>query len=97
MTFTLVPNGQIVPRNFYSEFNLTPGYIYLVIGSVSILHQTEFRRDSANARSQLGTPSGQGLDFVLGFAFLQRFYTVYDTRNSWIGFANTPYTDATTN
>ena len=32
-----------------------------------------------------------------GFVFLQRFYSVYDTDNSQIGFATTEYTDAETN
>ncbi|KAF8953251.1 family A1 protease, partial [Flammula alnicola] len=47
--------------------------------------------------SDLGSNSGQGLDFINGFAFLQRFYSVYDTTNSRVGIANTQFTDATTN
>ncbi|KAI8868238.1 acid protease [Ramicandelaber brevisporus] len=45
----------------------------------------------------LGSPSGEGLDFILGIPFMQRFYTVLDTTNNQIGFATTPYTDATSN
>ncbi|TBU46835.1 aspartic peptidase A1 [Dichomitus squalens] len=45
----------------------------------------------------LGTPSGQGLDFINGQAFLERFYTVFDTGNNRVGIANTPFTNATTN
>ena len=29
--------------------------------------------------SDLGTPSGQGLDFIDGYSFLQRYYSVYDS------------------
>ncbi|TFK52338.1 acid protease [Heliocybe sulcata] len=47
--------------------------------------------------SDLGSNSGSGLDFIDGFAFLQRFYSVFDTTNSQVGIANTPWTDATTN
>lgn len=47
--------------------------------------------------ADLGSPSGQGLDFINGFAFLQRFYSVYDTTNSRVGLATTPFTQATTN
>jgi len=47
--------------------------------------------------ADMGAKSGSGLDFINGFAFLQRFYSVYDTSNSRIGLANTPYTHATTN
>jgi cathepsin E len=45
----------------------------------------------------LPNPSGQGLDCVLGFAFLERFYSVFDTTNNRVGFATTQYTTATTN
>ena len=45
----------------------------------------------------LGTPSGEGLDFINGFTWLERFYTVFDTANKRIGFATTSFTDATTN
>lgn len=45
----------------------------------------------------LGTPSGQGLDFINGYAFLERFYSVYDTTNQQVGLATTSYTNATTN
>lgn len=47
--------------------------------------------------NDLGSPSGEGLDFINGFAFLERFYTVFDTANQRVGFANTPFTHATTN
>ncbi|KAG6875927.1 hypothetical protein C0992_001703 [Termitomyces sp. T32_za158] len=29
----------------------------------------------------IGTPSGEGFDFINGFAFLERFYSVFDTTN----------------
>ncbi|KAG6919008.1 hypothetical protein DXG01_009718 [Tephrocybe rancida] len=47
--------------------------------------------------SDIGTSSGQGLDFINGYAFLERFYTVFDTANKRVGFATTPFTTATTN
>ncbi|KAG5651703.1 hypothetical protein H0H81_007736 [Sphagnurus paluster] len=47
--------------------------------------------------NNLGTPSGEGLDFINGYAFLERFYSVFDTANQRVGFATTPYTTATTN
>ncbi|KAH8120040.1 acid protease [Phellopilus nigrolimitatus] len=45
----------------------------------------------------VGTPTGSGLDFINGFAFLERFYAVFDTANKRIGFATTSFTTATTN
>ncbi|KAG1822108.1 acid protease [Suillus variegatus] len=47
--------------------------------------------------SSTGSPSGSGLDFTNGYCFLERFYSVFDTTNSRVGFATTEYTDATTN
>ncbi|KAG2351044.1 aspartic peptidase domain-containing protein, partial [Suillus spraguei] len=42
--------------------------------------------------------TGSGLDFINGYVFLQRFYTVFDTSNSHpVGFATTQFTYATTN
>ncbi|KAG6906125.1 hypothetical protein DXG01_015799 [Tephrocybe rancida] len=47
--------------------------------------------------ANIGMPTGSGLDFINGYAFLERFYTVYDTTNKRVGFATTPFTNATTN
>ncbi|KAF4611714.1 hypothetical protein D9613_004262 [Agrocybe pediades] len=47
--------------------------------------------------ADLGTNSGEGLDFINGFAFLERFYSVFDTANKRVGFATTPFTTATSN
>ncbi|KAJ7486180.1 aspartic peptidase domain-containing protein, partial [Mycena galericulata] len=40
---------------------------------------------------------GDGLCFINGFTFLQRYYSVYDTTNRQVGIAPTQYTMATTN
>ncbi|KAF8878051.1 aspartic peptidase domain-containing protein [Mucidula mucida] len=42
--------------------------------------------------ADIGSIGGQGLDFINGFAFLQRCYTEYDTTNARIGFACTAHT-----
>ncbi|KZP01517.1 acid protease [Calocera viscosa TUFC12733] len=39
--------------------------------------------------SDLGSSSGQGLDFINGYFFLERFYSVFDTTNKQVGFATT--------
>ncbi|KAJ3927519.1 MAG: aspartic peptidase domain-containing protein [Lentinula lateritia] len=38
-----------------------------------------------------------GFDFIDGYVFLERFYSVFDTTNSRVGFATTSFTTATTN
>jgi hypothetical protein len=47
--------------------------------------------------SDLGSSFGSGLDFINGFGWLQRFYTVFDTGNKQLSVATTAYTDADTN
>ncbi|KAJ7445280.1 family A1 protease [Mycena latifolia] len=47
--------------------------------------------------ADLGSPSGAGLDFILGLVFLQRFYSVFDYMNEQFGLAVTPFTNATSN
>ncbi|KAI8989237.1 acid protease [Trametes punicea] len=47
--------------------------------------------------ADLGSNSGEGLDFIDGYTFLERFYYVWDVSNTRVGFATTPFTDATTN
>ncbi|KAG1834832.1 acid protease [Suillus variegatus] len=47
--------------------------------------------------NDIGTHSGSGLDFINGYSFLQRFYSVFDTTNHRVGFATTSSTSATSN
>ena len=47
--------------------------------------------------ADLGSDSGEGLDFIDGMTFLERYYSVFDTTNNRVGFATTAYTNATTN
>ncbi|KIY43928.1 aspartic peptidase A1 [Fistulina hepatica ATCC 64428] len=47
--------------------------------------------------SDIGSTSGSGFDFINGYTFLERFYSVFDTTNSRVGFATTSYTNATSN
>ncbi|KAG1885554.1 aspartic peptidase domain-containing protein [Suillus subluteus] len=47
--------------------------------------------------NDIGTDTGAGFDFINGYTFLERFYSVFDTTNSRVGFATTSHTDATTN
>ncbi|KZP03468.1 aspartic peptidase A1 [Athelia psychrophila] len=47
--------------------------------------------------ADIGTSSGSGLDFINGYTFLERFYSVYDTGNQRVGLATTPFTTATSN
>ena len=45
----------------------------------------------------LGLESGSGLDFILGYTFLERFYSVFDTANQRVGIAATSNTYSTIN
>ncbi|KAG2065306.1 hypothetical protein BDR04DRAFT_1161573 [Suillus decipiens] len=41
--------------------------------------------------------SGLGNDFIIGYTFMQCFYTVFNDSRFCISFASTPFSDATTN
>jgi cathepsin E len=41
--------------------------------------------------------SESGLNFINGYTFLERYYSIYDTERKQLGLARTPYTFATTN
>ena len=45
----------------------------------------------------IGSELGEGIDFIDGMTFLERFYTVFDSMNSQFGIATTENTHATTN
>ncbi|KAH9846698.1 aspartic peptidase A1 [Lenzites betulinus] len=47
--------------------------------------------------ADLGSESKQGLDFINGMSFLERFYATYDIGNNQVGLAKTEYTYAQTN
>ena len=45
----------------------------------------------------IGTPTGEGLDFINGYAWLERFYTAYSAMTNQLGVATTKYTNSTDN
>jgi len=45
----------------------------------------------------IGSSLGSGLDFINGYTFLERYYSIFDTANGRVGFALTAHTNATTN
>ena len=47
--------------------------------------------------NSIGTPSGEGLDFINGMVFLERFYTAYDSGKNMFSIAETQFTRATSN
>ena len=47
--------------------------------------------------ADIGTPSGNGLDFINGISFLDRFYSVFDSTNGRVGLATTLWTNGFTN
>ncbi|KZT12610.1 acid protease [Laetiporus sulphureus 93-53] len=40
----------------------------------------------------IGSPSGEGLDFIIGQKFMERYYAIFDTDNEVVGFAYTDHT-----
>jgi len=82
VNYELTPNAQIWPPSLNSAINGNSNVTYLAIADIGV--------------KEPGAPT-IGLDFICGLVFLRRFYTVLDTTNQRVGFANTQYTYATTN
>ncbi|KXN88844.1 Polyporopepsin [Leucoagaricus sp. SymC.cos] len=89
--------------NLQSLFFTTNGVTYELTANAQIWPRALNTAIGGNTNSiylivgDIGTPSGQGFDFVNGFAFLERFYSVFDSANGSVGLATTPFTRATTN
>nr|AHA86292.1 aspartic protease 2 [Leucoagaricus gongylophorus] len=89
--------------NLQSLFFTTNGVTYELTANAQIWPRALNSAIGGNANSvylivgDIGTPSGEGFDFVNGYAFLERFYSVFDSANGSVGFATTPFTTATTN
>ncbi|KAF9242658.1 acid protease [Melanogaster broomeanus] len=82
MTANVSPNDLTKPTFWKITYELTPNAQIWPIYLIT---------------SDLGSQSGSGLDFINGFGWLQRFYSVFDTGNAQVGLATTSYTDAETN
>ncbi|KAH8102739.1 acid protease [Cristinia sonorae] len=79
VTFELTPNAQIFPRQFNTLIGGSQDGIYGIIANLGIPRPVVPVFNSA---------------FVNGMAFLERFYSVYDTANNQIGLATTEFTFA---
>jgi hypothetical protein len=75
--FEFTRNAQIFPRALNWMINGTSGYAYIMIYGIGALHLP---------------PSVVVPQCILGYPFLERFYTVFDAPNRQIGFASTPFT-----
>lgn len=102
----MTANAQIWPRSLNSMLGGDADKIYLVTADMGVNSGSgldfigEFRvrfPSPISVAVRWGSSANDMLDGLDGFAFLQRFYSVFDTGNSQVGFATTPYTDATTN
>ncbi|KAJ3573547.1 hypothetical protein NP233_g2369 [Leucocoprinus birnbaumii] len=89
--------------NLQSLFFTTNGVTYELTANAQIWPRALNTAIGGNTNSvylivgDIGTPSGEGFDFVNGYAFLERFYSVFNSANGSVGFATTSFTRATTN
>ncbi|KAJ3776837.1 family A1 protease [Lentinula raphanica] len=85
--FVLTANAQIWPRSLNTAIRGNADSIYLVVASIG----------KSSHRLHVTGDGEPGFDFIDGYVFLERFYSVFDTTNNRVGFANTAFTNATTN
>jgi cathepsin E len=68
--YEFTPNAQIWPRQFNNLIGGSAGGIYLIVADVSnVLYTPETSDLIMEFVWQIGTPSGQGLDFINGYVF----------------------------
>jgi hypothetical protein len=80
--FELTPNAQIFPRALNGMINDTSDSFYTMINDIGAINTP---------------PSVVKPQCVLGYPFLERFYTVFDAPKRRIGFASTPFTKSEIN
>lgn len=97
-TFEFTANAQIWPRALNSAIGGQEGTIYLIASDIGSNSGSGLDFISASAPVSPCIPVNLlGSGSPDGFGWLQRFYSVFDTTNTQVGIATTPYTDATTN
>jgi hypothetical protein len=98
ISYELTPNAQIWPRSLNAQIHGDEDSIYLVV--------TDLHKPSGQGLDFISmmicfnfsrTFVMTGISYPDGFAFLQRYYSVYDVTNSRLGLAATPFTNAETN
>jgi saccharopepsin len=87
--FILTPNAQIWPRALNERINGDSDKIYLVVGDVCFLVFPHHfcLHPQIQQTWQLADSGGNGFDFINGYTWLQRFYTVFDAGDRCLGFA----------
>ncbi|KAJ3712474.1 aspartic peptidase domain-containing protein [Lentinula raphanica] len=80
--FVLTANAQIWPRSLNTAIGGNADSIYLVVASIG----------KSSLRLHVNGDGEPGFDFIDGYVFLERFYSVFDTTNNRVGFANTAFT-----
>ena len=100
-TYEFTPNAQIWPRAVRLPVPLLIIICCVTFTNLGVMQLNTAIGGDADSiylvTAKLGSPTGEGFDFIDGYTFLERFYYVYDSANACVGFATTPFTHATTN
>lgn len=96
-SYELNANAQIWPRSMNSTLGGDDNTIYLVTADMGALSGQGLDFISAELRVFRFSPPHSADVRIDGYAFLQRFYSVFDSTNSQVGLANTEDTLSTTN
>lgn len=78
-----------------TAFTLTPNAQIWPRSMNSVIGDTSGNSD--NIYLIVADIGSETFDFVSGYTFLERFYSIFDTTNKRVGFATTAYTESTSN
>ncbi|KAJ3833050.1 aspartic peptidase domain-containing protein [Lentinula raphanica] len=93
--FPLTANAQIWPRDLNENIGGEEGRIYLAAVATGMCTLVQYRL--TDDLMLLRPDPIEDLNFINGYVFLERFFSIFDNSNSRVGFATTSYTNATTN
>ena len=101
-TYELVPNAQIWPRSVrFSTLYLSSSQDLDLTDPCPFIQLNTAIGGEADSIylviADMGWKSGSGLDFINGYAWLERFYTAFNGMTNEFGIATTKFTNSTDN
>ncbi|KAJ3727352.1 family A1 protease [Lentinula guzmanii] len=91
-----------MPTDTFNAYINTTGGIYDEVTGLYEITEEQLEQNIGGEAGKIylaavATEPVENLNFINGYVFLERYFSIFDNSNSRVGFAVTPYTNATTN